>query len=133
MSGEKDVFFVGAGFSKEYGLPLMKDLLDSIGQFYVKSYKFLADYNLLNDDEKKKIQLDNELEKDLENINLVISGVDSHIKNDIEKMLEYLENLKSVNKNLPKSLLVFLKWVLYLHTYHYFKQVKNDPHNKKEY
>jgi len=128
MSEKRDVFFVGAGFSKEYGLPLMADLLDAISQFNVESHKFLMDYLWLSDEEKKKIQLDDVLQEDLKKINNILSGVDSHIKNDIEKIIHHLDK---IDKELSKSLLVFMGWVIYLNTYNYFQKTKTDSRNKK--
>lgn len=71
-SNKKDVFFVGAGFSKEYGLPLMTDLLEALSQFNTKSHKFLVNYFWLSDEEKKKIQLDQILQEDLNKINDIL-------------------------------------------------------------
>lgn len=130
MSDEKDIFFVGAGFSKEYGLPLMADLLDALSQFNAESHKFLENCLWLTDEEKKKIQLDTVLQEDLKSINKILSGVDSHIKKDIEKIIHYFDN---INKELSKSLLVFMGWVIYLNTYNYFQKTKKNPCDKKDY
>ncbi|MBI2548307.1 hypothetical protein HYW21_03070 [Candidatus Woesearchaeota archaeon] len=126
---EKDVFFIGAGFSKEYGIPLVSEWFEQISQFDKLSIKFLYDYNWLEDNEKKSICDDAVLQKDIRKIFNLLARVDSSIKKDICKALIYLQNQK--NTTYLKDFMCLINWMLYLNYLKYFKDKKRLDFYKK--
>lgn len=126
---KKDVFFVGAGFSKEYGLPIVSEWFDQISQFDKLSISFLRDYNWLKDNEKRSIYDDANLQNDIREIFNLLAGSDSFIKRDICKALIYLSN--QIDKKYLKILMTLIGWMGYLNYLEYFRDMKNLNFYKK--
>lgn len=131
MTEEKneDVFLVGAGFSKEYGIPLVNEWFDQITQFYKNSPSFLNDYNWLSDEEKKSIYTDSPLQEEITKLFTLIAKFDSFIKKDICQTLITLGDLE--DKSYQKILLDLIQWIIYLNYLKYFREKKNLRYYEK--
>ncbi|MDP2673030.1 MAG: hypothetical protein Q8O84_04425 [Nanoarchaeota archaeon] len=118
MSEEKDVFFVGAGFSKKYDIPLVSEWFNYISQFDKSAYNFLKDYTWLADEEKKSICNDFKLQDDLGKLFEKLPETKNYVKKDICQTIIDLEN----EKEFFKIIMNLIQWMLYLNYLKYFRE-----------
>lgn len=98
---ERDIFFLGAGFDKEYLQPLMRDFPDDFESLCSASPGFLKNHQFLTLVEQRLINEDYQLQKDLLIYFRHVKQFDSKMQQNVEDVIDFAhKNLANAEKEI---------------------------------
>ncbi len=120
-----DLFFIGAGFDAEYLQPVMRDFPDDLESLYMSSPGFLQNHQFLRLIERRSIQEDNNLKKDLDIYYQYVKKLDFKVQCDIEELIDFAHT--KLPKDSNKIFFNLFHYVLFLRELRFYREEKESP------
>ncbi|GEM_PF-5585287 len=126
----KDVFFLGAGFDKEYEQPLMRDFCDDFESLYGDSVVHLKNHCFLSLTEQRILHEDAVLQNDLDLYFRIVKKLKMELQSDIEEILDFAYT--NLDEETRRIFFCLFHYVLFLRELKFYRSKTYFDHSKSE-